>query len=115
MARRRYGRRTSTASGRPSRTRAREIPLNLSLRHVPQRSTPEVDVYEIHYDSLDNLRIAGWYCVPKEQFLPPPYPALLIVPGYISEPTLPKSWAKLGCACRAAWQVRSNQRFNPIA
>ncbi len=34
---------------------AREIPLNPSLRHVPQRSTPEVDVYEIHYDSLDNL------------------------------------------------------------
>src|SRR5262245_42040561 len=77
---------------------ASAIPLNPSLRHVPLRSTDEVDVFEIHYDSLDQLRIAGWYCVPKASYLPPPYPALLIVPGYISEPTLPKSWAKLGYA-----------------
>src|SRR4051794_20120450 len=71
---------------------ARAIPLNPTMDHVPLRSTPDVDVYEIHYDSLDGLRIAGWYCVPNAAVVAPPYPALLLVPGYISEPTLPKSW-----------------------
>ncbi len=95
---------------------ARAIPLNPSLTHVPERSTTEVDVFEIHYDSLDDLRIAGWYCIPKAQHLPPPYPALLIVPGYISEPTLPKSWAKLGYAAVGVaprGKLRSNLHFNP--
>ncbi len=92
------------------------IPLNPSLTHLPLRSTPEVDVYAIGYDSLDGVRIAGWYCVPKASYLPPPYPALLIVPGYISEPTLPKSWAKLGYAAVGVaprGKLRSNARFNP--
>ncbi len=59
------------------------VPLNATMEYVPMRSTDEVDVYEIGYDSLDHFRIAGWYCVPKDTYLPPPYPALLIVPGYI--------------------------------
>ncbi len=95
---------------------AHGIPLNPEMTHVPLRSTAEVDVYEIHYDSLDNLRIAGWYCVPKESYLPPPYPALLIVPGYISEPTLPKSWAKMGYAAVGVaprGKLRSNSHYNP--
>lgn len=95
---------------------AAAIPLNPTLEPVPFRSTDEVDVYEIHYDSLDQLRIAGWYCRPKESYLPPPYPALLIVPGYISEPTLPKSWARLGYAAVGVaprGKLRSNRHFNP--
>ena len=71
---------------------ANAIPLNPTMEHVPMRSTDDVDVYEIGYDSLDGVRIAGWYCRPRESYLKPPYPALLIVPGYVSEPTLPKSW-----------------------
>lgn len=95
---------------------ADRIPLNPSLEHVPLRSTDEVDVYEIHYDSLDNLRIAGWYARPKESFLAPPYPGLLIVPGYISEPTLPKSWARMGYATIGVaprGKLRSNRHCNP--
>lgn len=95
---------------------AAAIPLNPSIEHLPMRSTNEVDVYEIGYDSLDGLRIAGWYCVPKETYIPPPYPALLIVPGYISEPTLPKSWARQGYAAIGVaprGKLRSNARFNP--
>jgi len=95
---------------------ARGIPLRPAMTHIPLRSTAEVDVYEIHYDSLDGLRIAGWYCVPKESYLPPPYPALLLVPGYISEPTLPKSWAKMGYAAVGVaprGKLRSNSRYNP--
>ncbi len=92
------------------------VPLNPTMEHVPMRSTDEVDVYEIGYDSLDHLRIAGWYCVPKDTYLPPPYPALLIVPGYISEPSLPKSWAKMGYAAVGVaprGKLRSNHCFNP--
>jgi cephalosporin-C deacetylase len=95
---------------------AATIPLSPSLEHVPLRSTPEVDVFEIHYNSLDGLRIAGWYCVPKAAYLPPPYPALLLVPGYISEPTLPKSWARQGYAAVGVaprGKLRSNSRWNP--
>ena len=92
------------------------IPLNPSMEHVPMRSTDEVDVYEIHYDSLDNVRIAGWYCRPKESYIKPPYPSLLLVPGYVSEPTLPKSWAKMGYAAIGVaprGKLRSNSQFNP--
>jgi cephalosporin-C deacetylase len=95
---------------------AQKIPLNPSLEHVPLRSTEQVDVYEIHYDSLDHLRIAGWYCVPRVSYLAPPYPALLIVPGYISEPTLPKAWARKGYAAVGVaprGKLRSNAHFNP--
>src|SRR5215210_7243136 len=65
---------------------AAAIPLNPSMEPVPLRSTSTVDVFEIGYDSLDGVRVAGWYCVPREGTIPPPYPGLLIVPGYISEP-----------------------------
>jgi cephalosporin-C deacetylase len=95
---------------------ASSVPLNPSLEPVPLRSTPEVEVYEIHYDSLHRLRIAGWYCVPRASYIPPPYPALLIVPGYISEPTLPKAWARQGYAAIGVaprGKLRSNAHFNP--
>ncbi|MGE3270619.1 MAG: acetylxylan esterase [Chloroflexota bacterium] len=92
------------------------IPLNASMELVPHRSTDEVEVFEIGYDSLDGVRIAGWYCRPRETFLAGPYPGLLLVPGYISEPTLPKSWAKLGYAAVGVaprGKLRSNSQFNP--
>lgn len=92
------------------------IPLNPSLEPVPLRSTGQIEVFEIGYDSLDGVRVAGWYCRPTESYLPPPYPGLLIVPGYVSEPTLPKSWAKQGYAAVGVaprGKLRSNAQFNP--
>ena len=92
------------------------VPLDPTLRHLRERSTAEVDVYEIHYSSLDNLRIAGWYCVPRPEHIEPPYPALILGPGYISEPALPKEWARLGYAALSLaprGKLRSNARFNP--
>ncbi len=92
------------------------IPLNPTMVHVPMRSTDEVDTFEIQYDSLGGVRVAGWYCVPKASYLPPPYPALLIVPGYISEPTLPKSWAQMGYAAVGVaprGKLRSHRQYNP--
>jgi cephalosporin-C deacetylase len=92
------------------------IPLDPVLTEVPLRSTDEVEVFEIGYTSLQGVRIAGWYCRPRESFIAGPYPGLSIVPGYVSEPTLPKSWAKMGYAAIGVaprGKLRSNGQFNP--
>lgn len=93
---------------------AAQIPLNATLTPVPLRSTPEVEVFEVHYDSLDHVRVAGWYCLPRVR--PQPLPALVFYPGYISEPTLPKGHAALGYATFGAaprGKLRSNAHYNP--
>ena len=98
------------------RVRLSETPLDPVIEPEPLRSTDEVEVFDIRYGSLDNVEIAGWYCRPRASFIAPPYPALLLVPGYISEPTLPKSWAKLGYAAVGVaprGKLRSNLQFNP--
>jgi cephalosporin-C deacetylase len=90
------------------------IPLNASVERIPLRSTPEVDVYEVHYDSLDGVRIAGWYCLPAQR--QGKLPAILHVPGYIGEPPIPKATARLGYAVFSAaprGKLRSNAQFNP--
>lgn len=95
-------------------TEARAIPLNATLTPVPLRSTAQVEVFEVHYDSLDNVRIAGWYCLPRHR--PQPLPAMVVYPGYISEPTLPKAHAAKGYAAFGAaprGKLRSNRQFNP--
>ena len=90
------------------------IPLNASVEHVPLPSTDEVDVFDVHYDSLNGVRIACWYCVPKAGKRP--LPAILQVPGYIGEPALPKTRAKSGYAVLSVsprGKLRSNQQYNP--
>lgn len=92
------------------------VPLETRLTPVPERSTDDVEVFDIAYRSWDGLDIAGWYCLPKGERIPPPYPGLLLTPGYVSEPTLPKSWARLGYAALGVaprGKLRSNGRFNP--
>ena len=93
-----------------------DTPLEPTMAPVPHRSTEAVEVYEIGYTSLDGVRIGGWYCRPRESWAAGPYPGLSIVPGYVSEPTLPKSWAKLGYAAIGVaprGKLRSHQQFNP--
>lgn len=90
------------------------IPLNAAVEHLPQRSTPEIDVYEVHYDSLDGVRIAGWYCLPVKR--PDRLPAILHVPGYNQDPAIPKATARSGYAGFGAaprGKLRSNAQFNP--
>ena len=43
------------------------IPLEPEVIHDPLRSTERIDVYEVFFTSLDNVRIAGWYAVPRER------------------------------------------------
>jgi len=95
---------------------AATLPLDPDMVPVPMRSNDQVETFEIAYTSLDGLRIAGWYCRPRESALAPPYPSLIIVPGYISEPTLPKQWARAGYAAVGVaprGKLRSNRHFNP--
>lgn len=90
------------------------LPLAPSVTPVPERSSPDVDVFRIHYTSLDGLRISGWYCLPADR--PEPLPALLLPPGYISDPTIPKSWAREGYAALALaprGKIGSNALYDP--
>jgi len=93
---------------------AQKIPLNATITPVPMRSTPTVEVFSVHYDSLDQVRIAGWYCLPRHR--PHPLPAVVFYPGYISEPTFPKHYAAKGYAAFGAaprGKLRSNSQVNP--
>ena len=93
---------------------AAKIPLNAEVTPVPLRSTPQIEVFEVHYDSLDNVRIAGWYCLPRERS--GPLPAMVFYPGYVSEPALPKAYALKGYATFGTaprGKLRSNQQYNP--
>ena len=91
-----------------------EIPLAAEVLHDPLRSTGEIDVYEVFFTSLDRVRIAGWYAVPKER--DGLLPGLLQVPGYTMEPPIPKAWARKGYAAFSVaprGKLRSNEQFNP--
>lgn len=93
---------------------AQQWPLNPQLEALPLRSTPEVEVSAAHFQSLDGVRIFGWYCIPKG--VRGPLPALLYVPGYISDPPLHKLWAKRGYAVLSVGprgKIRSHKQFNP--
>jgi cephalosporin-C deacetylase len=90
------------------------VPLNASVEPLPLRSTPEVEVFDVAYDSLDGVRVSAWYSAPRHRT--GPLPALLFVPGYISDPPLMKGWAREGYALLSAaprGKVRSNRQFNP--
>ncbi|MGH2459717.1 MAG: acetylxylan esterase [Chloroflexota bacterium] len=94
--------------------RAAAIPLNPSVEPIPLRSTDEVEVFEVKYDSLDNVRIACWYCLPRERR--GKLPAVIHVPGYVSEPLMPKATARKGYAALSVaprGKLRSNGQFNP--
>ncbi len=94
---------------------ASRIPLEPRVEPVPLRSNELVATYEGSYTSLDRVRIATWYCVPRR---PGPHPAVIYLPGYISEPPLQKGreWAARGYACcvvAVRGKLRSNAQFNP--
>ncbi|HHZ92845.1 TPA: hypothetical protein EYN98_33060 [Candidatus Poribacteria bacterium] len=95
-------------------TQSVEIPLNMTMELVPLRCTPEVEVYDVHYDSLDGVRISGWYCLPRERT--EKLPAIAHMPGYKSDPSIPRKLAQQGYAAFSAaprGKIRSNHQFNP--
>jgi len=93
---------------------AETIDLNPEIEYDPLRSSDQVKVYQIFYDSLGRVRIAGWYCVPCERA--GPLPAIAFCQGYIGEPVIRKEWAKKGYVTvtpAPRGKLRSNRQFNP--
>jgi len=87
---------------------------NVAFTRDDLRSDDSVEVFDVRYDSYGGLRIAGWYARPANRTTI--LPGLLIVPGYVSEPKVPKDWARLGYAAFSAaprGKLRSNSEFNP--
>ncbi|HIA75854.1 MAG TPA: hypothetical protein EYN92_05450, partial [Dehalococcoidia bacterium] len=88
--------------------------LNIKCIKDELRSDSEVTVYQIFYDSLDHVRISGWYSVPNAPANG--LPAILLVPGYQSDPPIPKDWSAKGYACLSVnprGKVRSRSQFDP--
>jgi cephalosporin-C deacetylase len=73
-----------------------------------------VKVYQAGYKSLDGVEIFGWYSVPAKG--DGPFPALLVLPGYKSEPALRRDWGRKGVAVLSVavrGKLPSSDRFNP--
>ena len=94
--------------------RAARVELEPEVEPDPLRSDDEVEVFQVFYDSIDHVRIGAWYCVPAGER--GPLPAILIVPGYQSDPGIPKEWARRGYAALSVGprgKLRSRAQFDP--
>ena len=78
------------------------------------RSDSEVEVFQAYYDSIDNLKVSAWYAKPTETS--GKFPAIILMPGYQSDPPIPKEWARKGYACLSVnprGKVGSRTQFDP--
>jgi cephalosporin-C deacetylase len=90
------------------------IPLDARVESDPLRSTESVNVHQVTYRSLDGLDIFCWYAVPTEG--EGPFPAILNLPGYKSEPALRRDWGPKGVVALSVavrGKLPSSQDFNP--
>ena len=93
---------------------AARVPLTPEIVLDPLRTSEDVEVFQVFYDSLDNRRVAAWYAVPRVRS--GRLPGLLLLPGYQSDPPIPTHWARLGYATLSVaprGKLRSNRQFNP--
>lgn len=93
---------------------ASKIPLDAETIPDPLRTSDDIETFQVFYNSLDNVRVAAWYCLPKKR--QGKLPAILFLPGYQSDPPIPKDWARRGYAAITAaprGKLRSNGQFNP--
>jgi cephalosporin-C deacetylase-like acetyl esterase len=58
----------------------------------PLRTSPDIEVFQVFYNSIDQVRIAAWYCRPAQRAARTP--AILLLPGYQADPPIPKDWAR---------------------
>jgi cephalosporin-C deacetylase len=90
------------------------VPLDPTIEPAPMRSTDQVEVFDVRWSSWQGVRIAGWYARPRNAG--GKLPGLIHVPGYVSEPLVPKPTARQGYAALSVaprGKLRSNDRFNP--
>ncbi|ETW97350.1 MAG: hypothetical protein ETSY1_23090 [Candidatus Entotheonella factor] len=80
----------------------------------PLRTSPEIEVFQVFYNSIDQVRIAAWYCRPAQRA--ERTPAILFLPGYQMDPPIPKDWARKGYIALSVaprGKLRSNRQYNP--
>jgi cephalosporin-C deacetylase len=90
------------------------IPLAPEMIPDPLRSSDDIEVFQVFYDSLDRVRIAAWYCQPRRRA--ERTAAILFTPGYQMDPPIPKEWARKGYIALSVaprGKLRSNRQFNP--
>ena len=90
------------------------MPLEATCEPDQFRSTDAVKVYQAGYRSLDGLEIFAWYALPAEG--DGPFPAILHLPGYKSEPALRRDWGARGVAVLSVavrGKLPSSGEFNP--
>jgi len=93
---------------------AAKVPLAPKTVAEPLRSSDDIEVFQAFYNSLDNVRVAGWYCLPRKR--PAKVPGILAMPGYNSDPSIPKEWARRGYAALMVaprGKLRSRLQFDP--
>ena len=95
-------------------SRLAEEPLDPRVALDTLRSNEVVNVYQATYRSLDGLEIFGWYSVPAVG--EGPFPAVLVLPGYKSEPSIRRDWGSKGVAVLSVavrGKLPSSSEFNP--
>jgi cephalosporin-C deacetylase len=93
---------------------AAATPLNPEVVPDPLRTSDDIDVSQVFYTSLDQVRIAAWYCRPAHR--EGRAPAILLLPGYQMDPPIPKEWARKGYIALSVaprGKLRSDRQFNP--
>jgi cephalosporin-C deacetylase len=93
---------------------AEAIPLTPELVPDPLRTSDDIEVFQAFYQSLDQVRIAAWYCRPRRRA--ERSPAILFLPGYQMDPPIPKEWARKGYIALSVaprGKLRSMRQFNP--
>ena len=93
---------------------AAAIPLSAEMVPDPLRTSEDIEVFQVSYQSLDHVRIAAWYCRPTHR--EGRTAALLFLPGYQMDPPIPREWARKGYI--VLWvaprgKLRSMRQFNP--
>lgn len=73
-----------------------ETPANATFTRDDFMSGDGVDVFDVRYDSAGGVRVAAWLTVPEGRSDAGSLPAILLIPGYISDPTVAKSWSLRG-------------------
>jgi len=90
------------------------VDLEPVMEKDPLRSNEDVDVYQVFFTSIDQVRISAWYSLPKNPS--GKLPAMVQLPGYQSDPPIPRDWASKGYACISVnprGKVRSRSQFDP--
>ena len=93
---------------------ASAIPLEAEIVPDALRTSEDIEVFQVFYESLDNVRVAAWYCRPAHRG--ERTPAIMLLPGYQMDPPIPKDWARKGYIALSVaprGKLRSMNQFNP--